>query len=67
MYYVLNFSDHSFVTCSTDAEVVAAIRSMAVDGVDEGTLIEVVNCFSDDTRQSGAEFLKDLGVDLDKD
>lgn len=57
MYYVLNFKTHSFTSCDTAGDVLKAIEH-EVEQVDTDIcMIEVVNCFPDDSRVSATEFM----------
>lgn len=55
MYYVLNFSNHSFVSCDTEEEAREAIHKMITDGTCEGN-IEVVEVFSESARFLAKDF-----------
>ena len=59
MYYVLNFNNHQFISFQSEAEVCRKIRQMKEEGIAVETSVEVVNCWSDDVRCSGAEFLQE--------
>ena len=57
MFYVLNFTSHTFQTCNCEAEVKLAIETHINCGV-QPDCIEVVSAFGDDIRYSAEQFLK---------
>lgn len=56
MFYILNFATHQFTHRHSVAETVVAVSSILQTGVSKDD-IEIVNCFSDDTRLAVDEFL----------
>ena len=55
MYYVLNYSNHFFVSCDTEEEAREAIHKMITDGTCEEN-IEIVEAFSEGTRFLAKDF-----------
>lgn len=55
MYYILNFDNHAFISCSDAAAVEARLRTLIASGCDSKSL-EIVNGFGDQSRQTVEEF-----------
>ena len=57
MFYVLNFADHSFVSCDDRKAVAAVMEELTESGVDLDS-IEIINGFLDDCRIAGEDVEK---------
>lgn len=59
MFYILNFSDHSFMSCHTSEKVTEQVDKLLSSGVHEDE-IEIINCWIDGVRLTVNDFRKTL-------
>ena len=56
MFYILDFSNHSFITCHTTTEVVNFIKEYRKADKDDMD-IEIINAYPEDIRLTIDEFM----------
>lgn len=61
MFYVMRFDTHTFKSCNTDNDAIAALKELEAEGV-PASEIEVINGFIDEARMSVDEFHAEYGA-----
>ena len=56
MYYLLNFSDHTFITVNSDNKLYEILTEHISAGCDIDNY-EIVNCWDPDTRMEAKTFM----------
>ena len=60
MFYVLDFTDHTFVSCDTAKEVNSAIKKVSSDRLDNLEIIDCTSSLSDECRYTFSQFEKEF-------
>lgn len=58
MYYLLNFTNHSFQSIEAVDDMARALQDISAQGVDIAADVEIISAFGNNIRCSGAAFLK---------